>query len=59
MGSTDSFERLEIERKLLNNELKVVVATSALAMGYDNPFVRFVIHFQVPGSTGLLLTTGR
>jgi ATP-dependent DNA helicase RecQ len=30
--------------------LKVVVATSALAMGYDNPHIHFVIHFQVPGS---------
>jgi len=30
--------------------LKVVVATSALAMGYDNPYIQFVIHFQVPGS---------
>ena len=26
------------------------MATSALAMGYDNPHIHFVIHFQVPGS---------
>ena len=49
-GQTDSDARLEIEERLSANELKVVVATSALAMGYDNPFIQFVVHFQVPGS---------
>lgn len=49
-GPTASEDRLEIERLLSENSLKVVVATSALAMGYDNPFIEFVIHFQVPGS---------
>ncbi len=32
------------------NELKCVVATSALGMGYDKPDLAFVIHFQMPGS---------
>ncbi len=49
-GPTDEAERLETEALLTANRLKVVVATSALAMGYDNPFITFVIHFQVPGS---------
>ncbi len=49
-GPTDEAERLEIEALLTANRLKVVVATSALAMGYDNPFITFVIHLQVPGS---------
>jgi ATP-dependent DNA helicase RecQ len=49
-GQTDPDIRLNIERRLSANDLKVVVATSALAMGYDNPHIHFVIHFQVPGS---------
>ena len=49
-GQTDADIREDIENRLSRNELKVVVATSALAMGYDNPYIQFVIHFQVPGS---------
>jgi ATP-dependent DNA helicase RecQ len=49
-GQSETEDRLDIEKRLSNNQLKVVVATSALAMGYDNPHVQFVIHFQVPGS---------
>ena len=49
-GQSETEDRLDIEERLSNNQLKVVVATSALAMGYDNPHVQFVIHFQVPGS---------
>jgi ATP-dependent DNA helicase RecQ len=49
-GQTDADIRENLERRLSRNELKVVVATSALAMGYDNPNIQFVIHFQVPGS---------
>jgi ATP-dependent DNA helicase RecQ len=49
-GPTPDDERLEIEERLSAGDLKVVVATSALAMGYDNPFIEFVIHYQTPGS---------
>jgi ATP-dependent DNA helicase RecQ len=42
--------RLEVESMLQNNELKCVVATSALGMGYDKPDLAFVVHFQMPGS---------
>ena len=37
-------------RQLLANEIKCVVATSALGMGYDKPDLSFVVHFQMPGS---------
>jgi ATP-dependent DNA helicase RecQ len=49
-GQTDNEARLEIERRLTAGDLKAVVATSALAMGYDNPRIEFVIHYQMPGS---------
>jgi len=49
-GSTDKQEREALEQKLLNNEIKALVATSALGMGYDKPDLSFVIHYQSPGS---------
>ena len=42
--------RLEVESMLAHNQLKCVVATSALGMGYDKPDLAFVVHFQMPGS---------
>lgn len=45
-----SENRPELEQKLLDNEVKVLVATTALGMGYDKPDLAFVIHFQTPGS---------
>lgn len=51
----DGFEnsnlyRQHLETLLLNNNLKVLVATTALGMGYDKPDLSFVIHYQAPGS---------
>ena len=42
--------REELERALLENRLKALVATTALGMGFDKPDLAFVIHYQVPGS---------
>ena len=42
--------RQYLEDLLLNNQLKVLVATTALGMGYDKPDLSFVIHYQAPGS---------
>ena len=39
-----------LEDQLLRNELKALVATTALGMGYDKPDLGFVIHYQAPGS---------
>ena len=47
--SSDQF-RQYLEDALLENRLKVLVATSALGMGYDKPDLGFVIHYQAPGS---------
>ncbi len=43
-------ERDKLERALLANELKVLVATIALGMGFDKKDLTFVIHYQRPGS---------
>lgn len=42
--------REELEQQLMNNELKALVATVALGMGFDKPDLGFVIHFQRPAS---------
>ncbi len=49
-GETAAEERPPLEQALLANELKVLVATSALGMGFDKPDLGFVIHYQSPGS---------
>ncbi len=49
-GATDPEQRERLEERLLGNQLKVLVATTALGMGYDKPDLGFVIHFQMPGS---------
>jgi ATP-dependent DNA helicase RecQ len=49
-GDTDPVDRERIEQALIRNELRVVVATSALGMGFDKPDLGFVIHYQSPGS---------
>lgn len=47
-GALDHEQRLDAEQKLLANEVKVLVATSALGMGYDKPDLRFVVHLGSP-----------
>lgn len=42
--------RQHLEELLLHNDLKVLVATTALGMGYDKPDLSFVFHYQAPGS---------
>ncbi len=42
--------RLHLEDRLLSNQIKAVVATSALGMGYDKPDLAFVVHYQAPAS---------
>jgi ATP-dependent DNA helicase RecQ len=49
-GEVDAEARVAVEDRLLRNELKAVVATSALGMGYDKPDLGFVVHYQAPGS---------
>jgi ATP-dependent DNA helicase RecQ len=49
-GEHETEARIETEERLLRNEIKAVVATSALGMGYDKADLTFVVHYQAPGS---------
>ena len=49
-GENDNEDRQRIEQQLLVNKVKVVVATSALGMGFDKPDLAFVVHYQSPGT---------
>lgn len=49
-GNDANIDREQLEQALLNNEIKALVATVALGMGFDKPDLDFVIHFQRPGS---------
>ncbi|HEY2769630.1 MAG TPA: RecQ family ATP-dependent DNA helicase [Solirubrobacteraceae bacterium] len=49
-GEQETAFRVETEERLLRNEVKAVVATSALGMGYDKADLEFVVHYQAPGS---------
>ncbi|MTJ23392.1 RecQ family ATP-dependent DNA helicase [Dolichospermum sp. UHCC 0352] len=49
-GDLDTEVRIGLEDELLNNQIKALVATTALGMGFDKPDLGFVIHYQRPGS---------
>jgi ATP-dependent DNA helicase RecQ len=49
-GQDDPAERAAAEQALLANELKALVATSALGMGFDKPDLGFVVHLGAPQS---------
>jgi len=49
-GQLEAARREELEGALRRNELKALVATSALGMGYDKPDLGFVIHVGAPPS---------
>jgi len=49
-GRTDTEEREQLEQQLKGNELKALVATSALGMGFDKPDLGFVVHVGAPSS---------
>ena len=49
-GRSDDTERRQAEDDLLANRVKVLVATSALGMGFDKPDLGFVVHLGAPAS---------
>jgi ATP-dependent DNA helicase RecQ len=49
-GKTEGAERLQRETDLLNDNVKALIATSALGMGFDKPNLGFVVHLGAPAS---------
>jgi ATP-dependent DNA helicase RecQ len=49
-GKDDHSQRQAAENALLGNQLKALVATSALGMGFDKPDLSFVVHLGAPQS---------
>ncbi|MBL0705839.1 RecQ family ATP-dependent DNA helicase [Sinomonas sp. JC656] len=49
-GKTDTEDRERAEQLLKDNEVKALVATSALGMGFDKPDLGFVVHLGAPSS---------
>ncbi|HEX5428339.1 MAG TPA: RecQ family ATP-dependent DNA helicase [Pedococcus sp.] len=49
-GRTDPADRERLEAMLRDNEVKALVATSALGMGFDKPDLGFVLHLGAPSS---------
>jgi ATP-dependent DNA helicase RecQ len=47
-GSTDPTEREGLEDRLRTNDLKALVATSALGMGFDKGDMAFCVHLGLP-----------
>ncbi len=43
-------QRETMQNKFMNNDYKVMVATNAFGMGIDKKDIRFVIHYNLPGS---------
>jgi ATP-dependent DNA helicase RecQ len=49
-GRTDPADRERLEDALRRNDVKALVATSALGMGFDKPDLGFVVHLGAPSS---------
>jgi ATP-dependent DNA helicase RecQ len=49
-GGLDDKERESRQNQFINRERDIAVATNAFGMGIDRSDVRFVVHYDVPGS---------
>ena len=49
-GKLGARERKENQDRFMSGELKTIVATNAFGMGIDKPDIRFVIHYNMPGT---------
>ncbi len=43
-------QRRVIQERFMSNELPLIVATNAFGMGIDKPDLRYVLHYNMPGS---------
>ena len=49
-GGRNVSERREAQDAFMAGSVRVMVATNAFGMGIDKPDIRFVVHYNVPGS---------
>ena len=49
-GGIDDAAREEAQNQFTQNNCDVAVATNAFGMGIDRADIRFVVHFEIPGS---------
>ncbi|HEX6719300.1 MAG TPA: ATP-dependent DNA helicase RecQ [Pyrinomonadaceae bacterium] len=49
-GRMKAADRKDNQEAFMAGELKAIVATNAFGMGIDKPDIRFVVHYQMPGS---------
>ncbi len=47
---TGSDSRAALEDQLMNNQVKALVSSVALGMGFDKADLHFVVHYQLPGN---------
>ena len=43
-------QRTTVQQRFMSGELRLMVATNAFGMGIDKPDIRYVIHYDMPGS---------
>ena len=43
-------QRHDVQERFMSGELSAIVATNAFGMGIDKPDIRFVVHYNMPGS---------
>ncbi|HKV08213.1 MAG TPA: ATP-dependent DNA helicase RecQ [Thermoanaerobaculia bacterium] len=49
-GKLGARERRKNQDRFMAGEIRVIVATNAFGMGIDKPDIRFVVHYNLPGS---------
>ena len=49
-GRLAAARRRETQDRFMAGELEAIVATNAFGMGIDKPDIRFVVHYDMPGS---------
>ncbi|MGF6612640.1 ATP-dependent DNA helicase RecQ [Paraburkholderia sp. WSM4175] len=49
-GRMSARERHDAQEAFVSGDVRVMIATNAFGMGVDVPDIRFVVHYQMPGS---------
>ena len=49
-GKMGSRARHDVQDRFMRGELTIMVATNAFGMGVDKPDIRYVLHYDLPGS---------